>query len=206
MGPRPGEPTAVLSGPRVLVLYRHQGWAIVAAQRTTSGRIHIEVGYCGDDPASVVVRKLVDVYTAWGPDAVVIGRGDAAEVVPELETAGIDVTVPNKTEEAQACGGFLSDALAGLLSHPGQDSMKTAVASAFKKELPSGGFIWEVFDPASYAQLMGGTLARWALVKFGVAPKRKTAAPRTAARKSHATQPTPTRRRRSEFDPMKAAF
>lgn len=208
MGPKPGEPAAVLTGPRVLALYREQGWAIVAAQRTTSGRIHIEVGHAGDDPASVVVRKLVDAYTAFAPDAVIVGRGAAAEVVPELEAAGIDVTVPNSTEEAQASGGFLSDALAGLLSHRGQDGMKTAVANAFKRELPSGGFVWEIFDPASYAQLMGGTLARWGLVKFGVAaPKRKPASPRGGAKSATTLTKRPTgARRRTETDVMKVPF
>lgn len=213
MGPQPGEPAPALTGPRVLALYREENWAIVAAQRTTTGRIHIEVGYCDDAPAAVVVRKLVDANAAFAPDAVIVGRGAAAEVIPELEAAGIDVTVPNKTDEAQASGGFLSDALAGKFSHRGQVGMQTAVASAFKKELPSGGFVWEIFDPASYAQLMGATLARWALLKFGVAPKRKTVAPRTGA-KGRRPQQEPSVRgmrkpratRKSEFDPMKAAF
>jgi hypothetical protein len=205
MGPKPGEPRATLTGSSVLVLYREQGWAIVAAQRTTAGAIHIEVGYADDDSTAVVVQKLVEAYTAFGPDAVIVGRGAAAEVVPGLEAVGIDVTVPNSVEEAQACGGFLSDALDGRLSHSGQDGLKTAVASAFKRELPSRAFVWEIFDPASYAQLMGATLARWALLKFGVAPKRKTVAPRTAARKPP-QQSTPRRRRGSDVDLMKTAF
>ena len=199
------DPAPELTGPRVVVLYREEGWAIAAAQRTTGGRIHIEVGYAATDPAPVVVRKLVDVIAAWDPAAVVVGRGAAAEVVPELEAAGIEVTVPNRTEEAQACGGFLSDALAGLLSHSGQDGLTTAVEYAQKKELPSGGFVWQIFDVASYPQLMGATLARWALLKFAGLPKRKTVAPRTGARRS--PEPSrPTRRRKSEFDPITAAF
>lgn len=212
MGPKPGEPAAVLTGPRVLALYREQGWAIVAAQRTTSGRIHIEVGYprpdVGDMSTPEIAEKVAAMVTAWDPAAVIVGRGAAAEVVPDLEAAGIDVTVPNSTEEAQASGGFLSDALAGLLSHRGQDGMKTAVANAFKRELPSGGFVWEIFDPASYAQLMGGTLARWGLVKFGVAaPKRKPASPRGGAKSATTLTKRPTgARRRTETDVMKVPF
>lgn len=210
MGPKLGEPAPTLTGTRVLALYREQGWAIVAAQRTVSGRIHIEVGYAADDPAAVVVRKFVDAYAAFAPDAVIVGRGAAAEVVPELELAGIDVTVPNRTEEAQACGGFLSDALAGLLSHSGQDGLRTATASAFKHELPSGGFVWEVFDPASYAQLMGATLARWGLLKFG-APKRKRGPkpaydPSPADMTSHAVGVGRWGARDEQFNPMTASF
>jgi hypothetical protein len=170
-----------LTGPRVVVLTREKTWAITAAQRTSDGRIHVEVGYCADAPAEQVAAKLSEAVTAWAPAAVVVSRGAAAEVVPSLEAAGIDATVPNRTEEAQACGGFLSDALAGALSHNGQPGLATAVATAFRKELPAGGFVWEVFDPASHAQLMGATLARWALLKFAAQPRRKTVAARTAA-------------------------
>lgn len=199
MGPRAGRSDPVLAGPRVVVLYREATWAIVGAQRTVDGRIHVEVGYADDVGASAVVRKLVDVVTAWNPDAVVVGRGAAAEVVPELEALGIDVVVPNKTEEAQADAGLLSDALAGLLSHSGQAGLADAVANAVKAELPSGGFVWEVRDAGSYAQLKGVGLARWALLKFGGAPKRKTVSPRSAAKRT-------TRRRGGDLDLMKASF
>ena len=173
---------AELTGPRVLVLTREASWSITAAQRTTKGRIHFEVGYAGDASATGAVRKVVDVMTAWNPAVLVVARGAAAEVVPELEALGFEMTVPNRTDEAQACGGFLSDALAGTLSHSGQPGLEDAVANAVRKELPSGGFVWEVTDPASHAQLMGATLARWALLKFGKPPKRKTTVPRTAAK------------------------
>ena len=173
--------SAVLTGPRVVVLTREKTWAISAAQRTADGRIHVEVGYCADAPAEQVVAKLSQAVTAWAPSAVVVARGAAAEVLPSLEAAGIVATVPNRVEEAQACGGFLSDALAGALSHNGQPGLAAAVATAFRKELPAGGFVWEVFDPASHAQLMGATLARWALLKFAAPPRRKTVAARTAA-------------------------
>lgn len=168
-------PAPKLTGPRVLVVTREATWAITAAQRTTDGRIHLEVGYADDISADEVVRKLAEAYTAWNPAALIVARGAADEVRPQLEGAGMDVTVPNRTEEAQACGGFLSDALAGLLSHGGQQGLADAVANAAKRDLPptsGGGFVWEVVDAASHAQLMGATLARWALLKFG-APKRK---------------------------------
>ena len=195
-----GNPDAVLSGPRILVLTREDTWAITAAQRTAAGRTHIEVGFGADAPAATVVRRLVEVYTAWAPEALVVSRGAAAEVLPELEAIGIEATVPTRTDEAQACGGFLSDALTGALSHSGQRGLADAVANAVKKELPSGGFVWEVVDGASHAQLMGATLARWALLKFGGQPKRKTSAPRTAAR-------TPVDRRASDdLDAMSMAF
>ncbi len=172
------DPEVSVTGPRVVVLTREKTWAITAAQRTSTGRIHLEVGWAADGAAAAVVRRLVDVVTAWNPAAVVVARGGAAEVLPELEAVGIEAVVPNRTEEAQACGGFLSDALDGALSHSGQDGLSGAVARAYRQELPAGGFTWQVFDAAAHAQLTGATLARWALLKFGSAPRRKPAAPR----------------------------
>lgn len=173
--------TPRLTGPRVVVLTREATWAITAAQRTQDGRIHLEVGYAQDATAAAVVRKLADLVVAWSPAAIVVGRGAAAQVIPELESVQVEATVPTRTEEAQACGGFLSDALDGALSHTGQSGLTDAVARAYLRELPAGGFIWEMFDPASHAQLLGATLARWALLKFAGQPRRKTVAARTDA-------------------------
>lgn len=201
MGPKPDRPTPVLTGRPVLVLAREANWAIAAAWRTAAGPMHIEVGYPDlDMTKDVAVRTVSSVMTEWDPSALVVAGGEAAEAVPDLEAAGFEVITPNRTEEAQACGGFLSDALIGAFTHSGQAGLTAAMESAVKKELTGGGFIWEVFDPASHAQLRGATLARWALLKFGTAPKRKPVAPRTAAKS------TTSRRKSSEFDAMTAAF
>lgn len=202
--------TPQLTGPRVVVLTREANWAITSAQRTTTGQIFLEVGYAGDVAAAEIVRMLAQVVTAWDPAAVIVQRGDAAEVLAQLEAAGVDATVPNKTEEAQACGGFLSDVLAPdvppLLCHPGHRGLDDAVSHAHKKELAAGGFIWEVFDPASHAQLTGVTLARWALLKFGATPKRKPASPRGGSSGPARRTPDRTPRRRTTSDVMKVAF
>lgn len=174
-------PSAILSGARVLALSREDNWAITAAQRAGDGKIHVEAAVYELASAEQVVRRLSEVCTAWNPAALVVARGAAAEVLPQLEALGIEATVPTRADEAQACGGFLSDALAGALSHSGHRALADAVANAGRKELPGGGFVWEVVDSASYAQLMGATLARWALLKFGKPTKRRTTTPRTAA-------------------------
>ena len=166
--------TPSLTGRTVITLYRApEGgpWAITAAQRVEDGRIHLEVGYTGTDTADIVLRKLIDVVTAWDPAAVLVGRGAAAEVIPGLEAVGINAESPSLTEEAQACGGLLNDALAvdePLLSHSNQHGLNNAVTHAIKRELPSGGFVWDCVEGSAYAQLMGVTLSRWGLLKFCV--------------------------------------
>jgi hypothetical protein len=62
--------------------------------------------------------------------------------------------------------------------------------------------VWEVFDAASHAQLTGATLARWALLKFGAAPRRKPAAPRGGG----ASQSQAPRRRERGSRVMDMAF
>lgn len=149
-------------------------WAIVGAQRLVDGRIHLEVGYCGDDTADEVMRRVVDVVTAWDPMGLIIGRH--VDTITELTVAGVDVTIPTRTEEAQACGGLLNDVLVAtelpLLSHANQGGLNNATKQAIRHELSAGGFVWEAVDGRAYAQLMGATLARWGLVKFGGEPQR----------------------------------
>lgn len=169
-------------GRPVVVLYRApEGgpWAIGAAWRTSatkegepSGLIHIEVGYIGADPADEVINKFVEVVTSWDTAAVIVGRGAAADEIPELESIGVEVITPNLTEEAQACGGFLNDVLAveKLLSHSGQSTLATAISQAQKRDIPSGGFVWQASEGSAYVQLMAITLARWALVKYASNP------------------------------------
>lgn len=168
-------PSPELVGRQVLSLCRApEGgpWAIAAAQRLTDGRIHLEVGYVGTDSIDAVVGRVVDVIAAWDPAALIVNRN--VDVLTELEAAGVKVTVPVRAEEAQACGGFLNDALADakppLLSHGNQPGLNGAATHAIKHELAAGGFVWEANDGAAYAQLTAATLARWGLLKFGGTP------------------------------------
>lgn len=201
-------PKPTLTGRPVLVLAREANWAIAAAWRTAAGPMHIEVGYPDlDMTKDVAVRTVSSVMTEWDPSALVVAGGEAAEAVPDLEAAGFEVITPNRTEEAQACGGFLSDALIGAFTHSGQAGLTTAMESAVKNELTGGGFIWEVFDPASHAQLRGATLARWALLKFG-APKRKRG-PKPAYGQDEISRSADAGRwsaHDDQFNPMTASF
>lgn len=174
-------------GPWVTTLYRApEGgpWAIAAARRTLEihkddlgrdfpvSRVHLEVGYAGNDPEDAVVEKFVQVAQEWGPVATIVGRGAADAVTPKLEAAGLNPVTPNLMDEAQACGGLLNDVFAKtpILSHGNRANLNTAVSSAVKKELPSGGFVWENVSENTYPLLMAATLARWGLAKFGNVP------------------------------------
>lgn len=190
----------VLIGSPAVVLEREPGglWVIVAAWRTTSGPMLIEVGWSGPDPVAKVAERVSALVGSWDPAALVVRSGSAAaEATPDLENAGIEVTTLNRIEVAQACGGFLNAALGGELMHGGQPELDDAVSAAVKKDMPAGGFIWELVDETSYPALMGASLAHYALIKYGAPPKRPPAKPQGGATK---------RRTRSESNVMEMSF
>lgn len=98
-----------------------------------------------------LVEKLVDIVTQWDPIILVVDQRSAAAVVKlHLADVGIDAHMTNASELALACGGFLDDALAGRLSHSGQEiSNATCRAAATPGPRRRGG---------SSAQLM---VQRW---------------------------------------------
>lgn len=161
----------VLVGPRTIGVHRSRDrrcWAVAAAQRTADNRVHVEVGPIRDGSHTDVAEYLVDKVGAWNPMSLVIDRRSAAMVLePLLLDAGVEPTVTNSTEIALACGGFLDDALTGLLSHSDQQVLNDAVGGAVRRDLPGGGFAWdEGSDGVVSAPLVAATLARWALVSL----------------------------------------
>ncbi|MFH5209260.1 hypothetical protein ACHIPZ_13800 [Antrihabitans sp. NCIMB 15449] len=59
-------------------------WAVVAAQRTTEGQIHLEVGYFQAAKNSEMVAFLIAVIAAWDPCVLVIDKKSAAAVLEPL--------------------------------------------------------------------------------------------------------------------------
>lgn len=172
----------ILVGPRTIAVHRsrnRQRWAIAAAQRTADNRVHIELGPVQEGSHTEIAEYLVDKVGDWNPIALVIDRKSAAMVLePLLLDAGIETTVTNSVDLALACGGFLDDTLAGLLSHSDQPALAEATGAAVKRDLPGGGFAWdEGADGTISAPLVAATLAHWALLSFGKPPVAPSAAP-----------------------------
>lgn len=206
-----GGTVPTLSGKPAVVIEREGSgpWVIVAAWRTSGGPVLIEVGYCEVASVATVVARVGTLVAAWDPCALMVRSGSAAaELLPDLETAGFEVTMANRTEVAQACGGFLNGARDREFVHSDQVEMDGAVSAAVKHDLPAGGFIWELVDEMSYPALMGASLAHWALTKFGVI---KGPAPKPAFDRGDATPARNGTADRwsapdSQFDPMTANF
>lgn len=197
-----GWPQVRLTGARVLAVHRSRNrkvWAILAAQFTADGRVHIEQAPLTLGSHTEVAEYLVTKVTEWNPAALVIDRRNGAQVLEQLLLdAGIEPVMSNTSDMAAACSGMLDDALGLRLSHSDQALLNDAVVSAQMRELPGGDFAWLEDDAGVAIPLVGASLARWGLVKFG--PKRKgmPARPVTAAK--------PGGGRQNDFDAMSAAF
>lgn len=210
MGPQPNQPRSRLIGQIAVALERSpdgKTWTIEAAQRKADGRVHIEVGYHRAVSDAALVTAMTTLVSAWNPVVVVIRQGSsAAEVEDALRKAKIEPEMVNQTDVAQWCGSFLNAALDGRLSHSGQPELAEAVSHAQKHKLPRGGFIWELVDDASYAQLMGASLAYGALIKFADQAKKKPASPRGKTQGNAAAPRPKSSRRRGRDNVMEMAF
>lgn len=183
-------------------------WVITAAQYTDTGRAHLEIGYSQRATSSQVVAALVELVAAWNPVAVAIkGRGDAAALKDDLLLAGIEPEMVDGGRWSQWCGGFLNAAMGDRLSHSGQDDLDNAAASAVRRDMPAGGFVWDDAAAGSAAApLCSATLAHGALLAFGRQKTVTTVGARTGAARRSAQQSEQPRRSRSDFDAMKTAF
>lgn len=181
--------TPKLTGQTAIALGRspdRRTWVIGAGQRN-GNRVYLELGYSRATSLTDVVAAVTAVVQAWDPVAVVINhQSSAMEAVPALTKAGIEPVVANSTMVQAACGGFLNGALEGSLSHPGQPLLDTAVASAVKRELSGGRFVWDLDADSSSAHLDAATLAHWALQTFSTTPKKPPAKPVGGAARSRA--------------------
>jgi hypothetical protein len=112
---------------------------------------------------SWVAPRLAELVDRWNPYDVVLDRkGPAGRLIPEIETAGVDLTHPSIDEVAQAAGEFYT-AVAGdspTLRHFDQPELDAALASAGKRPL-GNRWTWQLQGTTDISPLEAVTLARW---------------------------------------------
>lgn len=181
-------PAPVLVGPRALAIDMtpdRSTISIGAAQWTTQGRIHIDLGYHGPYTAAAV-PYIVAVVTRMDPCVLVVDRASpAASIVPDLLNEGIEATLTGSLEMAQATGDFYDRSKAERLGHTGDPVIAEAIEGATKRDLAGGGWAWDrkatqnVISP-----VVMGSLASWGLINYGT----RTAPLQTIVRAAEATQ------------------
>lgn len=161
--------TPDLVGERVIAIHRswdRRRWAIAGGSRTSSGKVHLEVGYLRNVKLPDVALFLVILIELWDPAAIIVdGRGTANVLVARMRDLGYELTEANTPQMAKACGGFVDAALAGELSHTGQPILEEALKVVEKRELPMKDFVWNDAEIGS-PQWTAVTLAHWGVQMF----------------------------------------
>lgn len=141
---------------------------IAAAGSRADGHRHIEVIDYGRGTAWVIDR-LVELKGRHAHVGIVCdGAGPAGSLVPELEQRGIDVTIVNAKEHAQACG-LIYDAIESRTVHHGgkQTELNAAVRVATRRTLGDAWAWSRRGSTIDISPLVACTLAFWGSVTLG---------------------------------------
>ncbi len=140
---------------------------IAAAQRTSNGCIHLEVGY-HEAPSKSAVDRIMRLISAWNPCCLVLRGGSAPEMAlaTDLLAEKIEPEKATTVQFTQACGGFYDDATNGLLSQVNDPRLTAALSGAHSKE---NGGVPEALPGGVVSPLYAAVLARWGLLMFGTA-------------------------------------
>jgi hypothetical protein len=139
---------------------RRQHAAVVAAGRSESGKILVDLAPFYGHPSQVVAR-VAELYSKHDPVCVVVdGRSDSSTLIPALAQLGIVVLQPSPADVACAHGEFLDLVNDQGLEHLGQPPLTEAVRHSVERAL-AGGQAWERKLAVDQSPLDAATLAAW---------------------------------------------
>lgn len=146
---------------------------IAAATFRVNGGSHLELIYHGksarvrqpDGTLRGPVDMAIAIWHKQKPRTVVIDRQSPAfAFVPDLEAAGVKVTVTNASQMGQACSAIDNELPDGLISHTGDQLMLDALKSASKRPIGTGGaWAWDRRGEFVITPMVAVTLARFGL-------------------------------------------
>jgi phage terminase large subunit-like protein len=126
---------------------------------TCGGALHVVEHRAGN---SWVVERLLEIREAHTVTAIGLDpAGPVGALIPELETAGIELTLLDARQSMQACEGFLSGVLDRSLIHRDQLALNSAVAGAGRRQV-GDSWKWSRRDSTvDISPLVAGTVARY---------------------------------------------
>jgi hypothetical protein len=139
--------------------------SIVAAGRSASGKILVDLAPFYDHPRLLVARMGV-LYIKHDPVAVVVNpKAQSGTLIKPLAEAGILVTEPSTQDVSVAHGEFLDLVNDGGLEHLDQDPLTAAVRAAQQRPL-AGAQAWDPKVAVDQGPLVAATLACWAFLRW----------------------------------------
>jgi hypothetical protein len=136
--------------------------SIGAAGKRADGRTHLEVVDRRRGTAWVLDR-CVALDALHGPAQFVVdGGGGAADLIGELEAAGLHVVTAGAGDVAAATAGLIDAVNEGAVAHGPQPELDAAVAGARRRPWRDGGFAFgRRASDVDVTPLVAVTLARW---------------------------------------------
>ena len=139
--------------------------SIVAAGRSASGKVLVDLAPFYDHPRLLVARMTV-LYEKHDPVAVVVNpKAQSGTLIKPLAEAGIVVTEPSTQDVAVAHGEFLDLVNDGGLEHLEQKPLTDAVRAAQQRPL-AGAQAWDPKVQVDQGPLVAATLACWAFLRW----------------------------------------
>jgi hypothetical protein len=139
--------------------------SIVAAGRSASGKVLVDLAPFYDHPRLLVARMVV-LYAKHDPVAVVVNpKAQSGTLIRPLADAGIAVTEPSTQDVAVAHGEFLDLVNDGKLEHLDQEPLTKAVRAAQQRPL-AGAQAWDPRVQVDQSPLVAATLAVWAFLRW----------------------------------------
>ena len=149
-------------------------WAHIGlAGKRTDGATHVQV-VRSDRGTGWIADKLVELRDAHKPLAVIVNPASpAASLIPDLEAAGIELTLIGGREEAAACGAFVDGVSQGSVRHGGQKLLAISVGVA-RRRMRGNTWVWKSAEESTdISPLRAVTLAAYGLDRALAAPKKK---------------------------------
>lgn len=112
--------------------------------------------------ASWIVEKLLELRDKHHPSAIALmPSGPAGALIPDLERAGIELTLLDGRQEMLACAGFLAGVVDGTLEHRDEAALNDAIAGAVRRQV-GDAWKWSRRDSTvDISSLVAATVARY---------------------------------------------
>lgn len=112
-----------------------------------------------------LVARAKELQEQHNVDVVVDGHGPAADIIPDLEEAGVTVRVASTQDVLDACAGIFKLVQDGRLAHGSFAELDAAAAGAVRRDVGDRWAWGRKTSTADISPLEGATLAAWGAIR-----------------------------------------
>jgi len=145
-----------------LAVSLHREWSSVGVAAPWKDRVLIGA-HLRQEGTEWLPRYVAKLARKYRCPVLVDGRGPGAALIPDLEAAGVPLTIADTGDVLDACVGLYDRVQQGQVAHMSFDELDTAVAGAQKREVgDTGRWAWgRKASTSDVSMLEAVTLAAW---------------------------------------------